>query len=146
MAWKRPTLDTRFHIDWEWWQAHDRNFRYHLYDQLCPECRRRIPSPATVTEVDWIDPETAEVTRADPLAMCLRTRCMHEHDFLNEKLPVATAVFRVFLMTDNRPASPRELHRYLPWRPPEAILSVIGGREVHYGIRPVENGDALKPR
>jgi hypothetical protein len=141
MSWKRLDLDTPFHIDWAWWQAHDRNIRYHLYDQLCPECRRRILSPATVTEVDWIDPETGEVTRADPLTMCLRTRCIHEHDFLHEKLPLATAIFRVFLMTDNRPATPRELHRYLPWRQPEAILKLLSSREVHFGIRPVTNGE-----
>ena len=51
MAWKRPTTDTPFYIDWEWWADNDRNYRLYLYEQLCEECRRRFPSPMDVAEV-----------------------------------------------------------------------------------------------
>lgn len=135
MSWKRPTIDTLFHIDWDWWQANDRNYRLFLYEQLCEDCRRRFPDPLNVDEVDWIDPRTAEVERADALQMCLRTRCIHEPGFINESLPVAAAVFRVFLMNGNQPASASDLHRHLPWRQPETILRVIADREIRYGIR-----------
>ncbi len=137
MAWKRITIDTVFHIDWEWWSANDRNYRVNLYEQLCDECRQRFPSSVDVEEVDWIDPVTAEVTRADALQMCLRTRCAQEPGFINETLPVAAAVFRIFLMNGNKPATVEDLHKQLPWRQPETILRVIGGRDVHYGIRPL---------
>lgn len=136
MAWKRPSTDTPFHIDWEWWAQNDRNYRLFLHEQLCEECRRRFPSPLTLAEVDWIDPVTAEVTRADPLQMCLRSECAHSPNFIHEALPVAAAVFRVFLMVGNRTLTPADLHEHLPWRTPEMILQVVGGRQVHYGIRP----------
>lgn len=135
MSWKRPTVDTLFHIDWDWWQANDRNYRLFLYEQLCEDCRRRFPNPMAVEEVDWIDPRTAEVTRADALQMCMRTRCIHEPGFINESLPVAAAVFRVYLMNGNQPASANDLHQFLPWRSADTILRVIADREVRYGIR-----------
>lgn len=137
MTWKRPTLDTPFHIDWEWWKTRDRNYRVYLYEQLCPECRRRFPSPFNVEEVDWVDPKTAEVTRADALLMCLRTRCANDPDFVNESLPLAAAIFRVFLISGNAPLTPTKLHDHLPWRTPETILQVLGDRQSHFGIRPM---------
>ena len=136
MVWKRPTVDTTFCIDWTWWQQQGRNYRVDLFDQLCEECRRRFSSAMDVAEVDWVDPKTAEVTRADALLMCLRTRCNQDPQYLNETLPLTSAVFRVFLMNGNEPLSPRQLHEQLPWRQPEVILQVIGGRATHYGIRP----------
>lgn len=137
MVWKRPTVETPFHIDWDWWSENDRNYRIYLYDQLCEECRRRFPSAIDVEEVDWIDPETAEVTRADGLMMCLRLQCADDPDFLNATLPLTAAVFRVFLLNGNEPLSPIQLNEYLPWRTPKTILRVIAGRQTHYGIRPV---------
>ena len=136
MAWKRPTIDTPYHIDWNWWSENDQNYRLFLYEQLCEDCRRRFPSAMDVEEVDWIDPETAEVTRADGLLMCLRLRCVDDPDFINATLPLASAVFRVFLLNGNQPLSPNALHDYITWRPAETILRLIGGRQVHYGIRP----------
>ena len=96
MAWKRPTTDTPFYIDWEWWAANDRNYRLYLYEQLCEECRRRFPSPMDVAEVDWVDPETAKVTHADALQMCLRSQCVHDPNYINEALrwrPLSFAFF-----------------------------------------------------
>lgn len=136
MAWKRPTVDTPFHIDWDWWSEHEQNYRLYIYEQLCEECRLRFPNPLEVQEVDWIDPDTAEVTRADALLMCLRERCIEQPDFINPTLPLTAAVFRVFLMNGNKPLSPNQLHDFIHWRPPQTILRVIGGRVTHYGIRP----------
>ncbi len=38
----RPTVDTKFHIDYDWWETNSRNFRLYLRDQLCDECRERF--------------------------------------------------------------------------------------------------------
>jgi len=138
MVWKRPTVNTQFHIDWDWWTASEQNYRLYLHDQLCEECRLRFPSPFDVDEVDWVDPNTAEVTRTDALMMCLRTQCAQDPNFINSTLPLAAAVFRIFLVNDNKPLSPTELYELLPWRPANTILRVIGSRRAHYGIRPVE--------
>ena len=136
MAWKRPTLDTPFHIDWDWWAQSGRNYRLDIYSQLCEECRGRFPSPLDVEEVDWVDPDTAEVVRADALLTCLRRFCLEDPDYVNPSLPLAAAVFRVFLANGNKPLSANDLHEQLPWRPARTILRILGGRQTHYGIRP----------
>ena len=38
----RPTVDTKFHIDYDWWEKSGKNFRLYLRDQLCDECRDRF--------------------------------------------------------------------------------------------------------
>ncbi len=137
LIWFRPDLDTKFHIDYEWWEASGRDFRLYLRDQLCPECRERFPDHRNTEDVDWVDPETGEVHRADALWECLRTRCVNDPDYINEHLPLATAVFRIFLANNNMPLSARELHQILPWKPAETILRVLASGPIHYGIRPV---------
>ncbi len=138
MPWKRPTLDTPFHIDWEWWRANESNYRFYLYEQLCDACRERYSVDEDVQAVDWIDPETAEVTAdADAWLICLTKHCAQEPHYISVDLPLAAAVFRVFLINGNRPLTPRQLHDHLPWRDARTILRVIGSRKIHYGIRPV---------
>lgn len=137
ITWFRPTVDTKFHIDYEWWEQSGRDFRLHLREQLCPECRERFPDHRNTENVDWVHPETGEVHRTDALWECLRTRCANDPDFINERLPIAAACFRIFLANNNTPLSPQELHQLLPWKSAQTILRTLGGRRVYLGIRPV---------
>jgi hypothetical protein len=132
----RPTLDTKFHIDYEWWERSGRDFRLYLRDQLCAECRDRFADHRNTADVDWVDPETGEVHRTDALWECLRTRCANDPDYINERLPVVSACFRVFLANNNSPLSPRELNQLLPWKSAESILQTLGGRQTYLGLRP----------
>ena len=54
-----------------------------------------------------------------------------------ERLPLASACFRVFLANNNTPLSPNELHQLLPWKPADAILRTLAGTTVYLGLRPV---------
>ncbi len=135
----RPTADTKFHIDYDWWEESGRDFRLYLRDQLCAECRDRFSDHRNTESVDWVDPETGEVHRTDALWECLRTRCANDPDFINEHLPIGAACFRVFLANDNTPLSPNELSQLLPWKPSRTILATLGGRQVYLGIRPVRD-------
>ncbi len=85
--------------------------------------------------VDWVDPETGEVHRTDALRECLRVRCASDPDYINERLPVASACFRVFLANNNTPLSTNELSQIMPWKAPDSILRTIGGRQVYLGLR-----------
>ena len=133
----RPTVDTKFHIDYDWWDDSGRNFRLYLRDQLCAECRKRFADHQNTEDVDWVDPETGEVHRTDALRECLRTQCANDPDYINERLPVASACFRIFLANNNTPLSPNELNQLLPWRSADEILGTLGGRQVYLGLRPV---------
>lgn len=134
--WVRPTVDTKFHIDFEWWDQEGRNFRVHLLSHLCQECQERYRSYREAELVDWIDADTAEVTQVDGLWHSLRTCCSLKPDYVDERTPLATAVFRTFLANGNRPLSPVELQERLH-RPADTILRTIGGFQIYHGVKPV---------
>ncbi len=131
----RPTVDAKYHIDYDWWESSGKNFRLYLRDQLCAECRDRFKDHANTENVDWIDPDTAEVRQTDALRECLRTRCGNDPEFINEKLPIVSACFRVFLANNNTPLSPNELHQLLPWKSAETILQTLSS-QVYLGMKP----------
>ena len=134
----RPGADTKFHIDYDWWEKSGRSFRLYLRDQLCDECRERFANYMNTEDVDWVDPDSGEVRRTDALRECLRTRCANDPDYINERLPLASACFRIFLANNNTPLSPNELHQLLPWKPADAILRTLAGDTVYLGLRPIQ--------
>jgi len=133
----RPTVETKFQIDFDWWEKSGKNFRLYLRDQLCDECRERFADHSNTENVDWVDPDTGEVHRTDALRECLRTRCANDPEFINERLPIASACFRIFLANNNAPMSPQELSQLILWRSPQEILRTLGGHQVYLGLRPV---------
>jgi len=136
--WIRPTEQTKFHIDFEWWNQEGRNFRTSLRSHLCSECQERFQSYDEAELVDWIDAETAEVSQVDGLWHSLRTCCSLKPDYVSERTPLTTAIFRTFLANGNEPLTSRELADELH-RPAETILRTIGGFRVYSGIKPVQN-------
>ncbi len=136
-AWSKPTVDTKFQIDYEWWKRNNLDFRLYLRNQLCPQCQERFVDHRETEIVDWVDPDTGEVKQTDALLECLRTYCIHHAEFISPQVPLAAAVFRLLLVNENRPMSPREMHQVIHWRSPEMILQVLAGRQIYLGIRPV---------
>jgi hypothetical protein len=132
----RPTLDTPFHIDYEWWNKGDRDLRVYLRSHLCTEHREQLAEASLDGEmVDSIDPVTAEVKRRDVLVMLMQTHCAQQPGFIGEHASIVDAAFRVFLTNDNQPLTPRELAERLD-RDAETILRTIGGKQIYQGIRP----------
>lgn len=132
----KPTLDTKFHIDFDWWQQKGQNLRVHLYTQLCSECRAKY-ADSPPEEVDWVSLDTGEVRRVDILWDVIRTHCSQQPDYITEHTPLTAAVFRTFLANDNTPLTPSGLHQVLGRKSPALILRTIGGRQIYMGIRPV---------
>ncbi len=137
VRWIKPNLETKFHIDFDWWEREGRDLRVYLQSHLCPECKVIYTNHRGSAEVDWIDPDTAEVTRVDALWQSLRTHCSQRPDFITEGTPLTDAVFRAFLANGNTPLSATELHEILGRHTPKTILRTLGGRRVYKGIRPV---------
>lgn len=139
------TVDTKFHIDFSWWESSGLNHRVLLYEQLCEECRGRFKSFEKTENVDWVDMETGEVRKADALIECLRSTCAQQPDFIDEGLPLTSACFRVFLTNENVPLTPRELSAILGQTAPVQgsrwdslrILRVLSGPQVFLGLRPL---------
>ena len=130
----KPTLDTKFHVDLAWWDSQQVNFLTFLRGQACEACREKHASGETF---DWIDPATGEVYQLDLLWHCIQTECSQSPDYLDARTPIATAVFRAFVLKDNQPMTPAEIHEVIQKKDPAMILRTIGGRQIYHGIRPI---------
>jgi hypothetical protein len=61
----KPTLQTPFHIDFDWWRINDTNWHVGLQSLLCPEHQEAYAGLPEGQMIDWVDPETAEVRLLD---------------------------------------------------------------------------------
>jgi hypothetical protein len=131
----KPTLDTRFHIDYDWWERQPaEDLRIYLLSHLPIEQRERLSQVHEDREVDYIDPETGEVSRVDELRLALR-QAAEDPDFINKDLSIVDNVFRVFLKNNNTPTSARELESIVGTSA-RTILQLLSGRTIYKGIRP----------
>lgn len=133
----KPTLQTRFHIDFNWWSNNDRAWRVYLRSNLCPYHQEIYADLAAEDQVDWVDPDTAEVHRVDGLQHILITHCAKEQEFVTQRSALVDAAFRTFLANGNIPMTVVELGDRLR-RPPNTILRTLSGARVYKGLRPCQ--------
>ncbi len=136
-AFIKPTLDTRFHIDYDWWErSPGEDLRIYLLSHLQPEQRERLGQVADGDShlLDYIDPETGEVFQANALDLALRMAAQEE-SFINLETSLVDSVFRVLLRNGNTPVSSRELEAQTG-RPAQTILKMLSGAQIYKGIRP----------
>jgi hypothetical protein len=131
----KPTLDTPYHIDFEWWKSHDNDWRIFLKNCLCPEHQAAFENQPESGMIDWIDPETAQISQVDGLQSTLMTHCAKLDGFVTTNTAMIDAIFRVFLSNGNLSLSPNELSEKIG-KPAETILRTISGIQVYKGIRP----------
>ena len=131
----RPTLETKFHIDYGWWDRADRDLKVYLRSHLCEEHQKTYADLEVDAMVDYIDPETAEVTRVAGIQHTLISHCARQPDYLTPQTSLVNAIFRVFLASSNTPMTPIELGERLG-RSSRMILRTLSGRRVYKGIRP----------
>jgi hypothetical protein len=132
----KPTLQTRFHIDFDWWGEKDRDWRVYLQSLLCPEHQAAFAEMPDDHLVDFVDPVTAEVQRVDGLQHVLISHCAKTPGFITTHTTMVDAVFRTFLANGNVPMTPAELAAQLN-RSPDLILRTLTGERVYRGLRPI---------
>jgi hypothetical protein len=132
----KPTVETPFQIDFDWWKENDRSWRVHLRSCLCEEHQQLYADLSGDEEVDWIDPETAEVQVVDGLQHTLISHCARQEQFITDQTTLTEALFRLFLSNGNQPLSSEEMAQSLG-RPALKILQTISGPRIYKGIRPV---------
>ena len=99
----KPTLQTCYHIDYDWWRKNDRDWRVHLQACLCPVHQAAFADLKEEALVDWVDPETAEVECVDGLQHILISHCAKDPGFITEHTALVDAVFRMLLANGNTP-------------------------------------------
>lgn len=107
----------------------------YLRSNLCPDHQKMFEDENAEEEVDWVDPDTAEVQVVDGLQHILITHCAKQDGFITEHSTLVDAAFRVFLANGNTPLTPVELSERLG-RSADTILKTISGIRVYKGIRP----------
>jgi len=131
----KPSINTPFHIDFEWWQRNERDWHVYLRSLLCAEHQETFANMEQGQTIDWVDPATAEVKPVEGVQNALMTHCVKQPDFLTQQTALVEAVFRLFLSNGNVPMSSSDLSARLQ-RPAETILRTLAGPRVYKGIRP----------
>lgn len=132
----KPTLKTKFHIDYGWWERNSADLRAYMVTHLPAEVREHFASENEDRVVDYVDPQTGEVFQLDSLGIAIQ-QAASEEDFINLQTPLVDSVFRVFLANGNVPKTPEELAE-ITGRDANTILKTLGGVRVYKGIRPFE--------
>ena len=135
----KPTLETKFHIDFEWWQKTRQALKIDLSGHACAEVQEQYGDQEQKT-FDWIDPDTGQVFNIDLMWYLVHAHCSQQPDFIDSRMPLTTAIFCLFIANDNTPLTPVEIYERLQKKTPDLILRTIGGRKVYKGIRPVAAG------
>ena len=130
----RPTVDTPFHIDFEWWKDNDSNWRIFLQSYLCVKHQEMFKDQEDNVVIDAVDPETAEIKQVDGLLYMLMNHCAKRDDFINDNMPLISKVFRIFLSNGNKPLTPNELSGMVS-KPARTVLVTLTGPQVYKGIR-----------
>lgn len=131
----KPTVDTPFHVDFEWWKKNERDWHVYLRSLLCAEHQESFANVEEGETIDWVDPVTAEVKPVEGVQNALMTHCVKQPDFLTVQTALVEAVFRIFLANGNMPMTSKELGARLS-RPADTILRTLAGARVYKGIRP----------
>jgi hypothetical protein len=134
----KPTVNTPFHVDFEWWKKNERDWHVYLRSLLCADHQQIFANIEEGEMIDWVDPATAEVKPVDGIQNALMTHCVKQPDFLTEQTAMVEAVFRLFLTNGNIPMTSQELGKRLN-RSPETILRTLAGPRVYKGLRPFNN-------
>lgn len=130
----KPSLDTKFHIDYDWWERSEDDLQVYLLSHLSPEQRDYLAEADDNATVDYVDPDTGEVFQLDALRMAIQVAA-EDPNFINEQTSLVDSVFRVFLKNKNTPQTPIELSN-LTGRSAETILKTFSGKRIYMGIRP----------
>lgn len=133
----KPTLETRYHIDYSWFERSGEDLRTYLLSHLSPDQRERLSQTTETREVDYIDPETGEVSKLDELQLAIRSASL-DSDFINPHTAVVDSIFRVFLANGNKPVNSQQISEYIG-RPASLVLKTLSGGRVYKGIRPTTN-------
>jgi hypothetical protein len=80
-GWKRPSLDTKFHIDYDWWESSGKDLRAWLYGVM-PGLSSAFPDHGIWSQsIGWI--QRLQKLWADALLQTIRSHCSKQVDFVS---------------------------------------------------------------
>lgn len=135
---RRPTVDTKFHIDFDWWERSELDLKTYLFSRL--DVGDESSLDMGVEQVDLVDAETGEVRIVDGFQYALQAYFSQLPEEFVRHTSLVDAVFYVLLANANRPMTTGELSEWIG-REPAVILKTLSGHRIYQGIRPIyDNG------
>lgn len=138
----KPNIETKFYIDYEWWEQSRDDLQIYLLTHLTTEQQQTLAHRNLDEVFDYVDPETGEVFQVDTLRLAIRESAKRE-DFITGHIGLIDSVFRALLVNGNKPLSAIELAE-VTRRNAATILKTIGGVRIYRGIRPHHSNDAVE--
>jgi hypothetical protein len=137
-ALKRPTAETRFYIDYDWWERSNLDLKTYIYTRLHVGDDLQLETEGE--NVDLIDPATGEVRQVDAFEYVLQAYFSKQPEDFAARTSMVDAVFSVLLANANEPMTAQEIAEKLQ-RPTETVLRTLAGPQVYQGIRPIFEED-----
>ena len=135
---RRVTPETRFYIDYGWWDEGHLDLRTYLLARLALGAEGSSELPAE--RVDLVDAKTGEVRQVDAFQYLVQNYFSRHGNDLATQGSVVDAVFSVLLANGNQPMTIRELAERVQ-RPSELLVKTFGGSQIYHGIRPLFDED-----
>lgn len=135
----KPSVETKFCIDYDWWKTSRDDLNVYLLTHLSQHQQANLEDRNLQEVFDYVHPETGEVFQLDTLGLAIQESARRD-DFITEHIGLIDSVFRAFLVNDNQPLNAQELAA-ITGREAATILKTIGGIRIYRGIRPCQSGD-----
>lgn len=132
------TPDTRFNIDYSWWDEGHLDLRTYLLSRLSVGTEFGAELPAE--RIDLVDSKTGEVRQVDAFQYLVRNYFNRHDENPAAQGSVVDAVFSVLLANGNEPMTAAEIGERIQ-RAPDVILKTFGGSTIYHGIRPLFDED-----
>ncbi len=133
----RSTPDTKFFVDFDWWEKSDLDIKTYLYTRL-PIKEEETTLDMERELIDLVDSQTGQVRQVDGFQYVVQTYFSQlPKDFMLHTSMV-DAIFCVLLAHANEPMTARELAKQVK-KPVDVVLKTIGGSRIYQGIRPVSD-------
>ena len=133
----QPNLDTPFQIDWDWFKQGHIDAKSVVQNQLSYKWRERFDNGLEIKEVDYINPDTGEVSQTTNMHEVILSECQWEPDYITRDMPLLQSILRLFLANNNQPMTVTEIARRLERHDSQVILQVLTVGPIENGIIPI---------
>ncbi len=131
---KRATPDTKFYIDFDWWESSNLDLKTYLLTRLSLGDVAELDTE--IENVDLVDPRTGEVRRVDGFQYLVQAYFHQLPDDFVRNASLVDAAFCVLLSNANQPMSAKEIAERIHHRA-DILVRTLGGPKIYQGIRPI---------
>ena len=131
---KRVTADTKFFVDYDWWDESNIDLKTYLFTRL--GIGQDADLDSEIDEIDMVDPATGEVRRVDGFQYMIQSYFTELPENFFTQTSFVDAVFCVLLANANQPMTAQEIAEKVE-KPVSMVIRTLSGPKIYQGIRPI---------